>query len=140
MLFDPGRASRLVEYATRVPEALTLRQMEEAVSHAAAERLTASRGLSSEVERAVEFRVLEAMLSLSVDPAASSQARAITRAHLMELHRQWEDMPADAAEAAHRAALLARIDQWRHEPERFILAKPVKAPPGMPIGDDEDFF
>ena len=140
VLLDPARASRLVEYGTRVPDALTLQQAEEAVSHAAAERPADGQGLPQEVERAVEFRVLEAMLSLSVDPEASSQARAITRAHLVELHRQWTIMPADAAEAAHRAALLARIDQWQREPEKFVVAKPVKAPPGMPIGDGEESF
>ena len=32
--------------------------------------------MSSEVARAVEFRALEAMLALAVNPAASSQARA----------------------------------------------------------------
>jgi hypothetical protein len=29
-----------------------------------------------------------------------------------------------------------RIDQFLEDPKRFVVATPVPAPPGMPIGDD----
>jgi hypothetical protein len=95
--------------------------------------------MSSEVERAVEFRALEAMLSLAMDPEASSQARAIIRSHLNDLHQQWTSaapLP-DTAEAIHRAAMIHRIEEFTAEPSKFIMMKPVPAPPGMPIGEDE---
>ena len=96
--------------------------------------------MSSEVERAVEFRALEAMLALAVNPAASSQARAIARYHINDLLKQWTStpLPQDTAEAIHRAALIERINQFEHDPEKFVPSKPVEAPPGMPIGDDDD--
>jgi hypothetical protein len=55
-------------------------------------------------------RVLEAMLSLAVNPQASTQARAI-----------------------------ARITDFNRDPAKCIPAKPIKAPPAMPIGNADDF-
>jgi hypothetical protein len=97
--------------------------------------------MSSEVERAVEFRALEAMLALAVNPSASSQARAIARSHISDVLKQLTSTPApqDTAEAIHRAALIDRINEFERAPEKFVPAPHIEAPPGMPIGDDEDF-
>jgi hypothetical protein len=141
VLLDPARASRLIEYHMRVPASPSLRGVLEAVSAAVAERPESGHTMSSEVERAVEFRALEAMLSLAVNPAASSQARAIARSHINDVLKQLTTAtPAeDTAEAIHRAAMIDRINQFERAPEKFVPAPPVPAPPGMPIGDDEDF-
>ena len=104
-----------------------------------AERTEGGHTMSSEVARAVEFRALEAMLSLAVNPAASSQARAIARSHIQDLLKQWTTAHPlkDTAEAIHRAALIDRINEFEKDPAKFVPSKPVEAPPGMPIGDDE---
>lgn len=141
VLLDPQRASRMLQYHMRVPPSSpSLREMLEAVSKAVAERPEGGHTMSSEVERAVEFRALEAMFSLAMNPEASSQARAITRSHLLDVLQQWttEAKPTDSAEAIHRAAMVARLQQFEREPEKFVPARPMEAPPGMPIGDDED--
>ena len=140
VLLDPARASRLIEYHMRVPASPSLRSVLEAISAKVAERPESGHSMSSEVERAVEFRALEAMLALAVNPAASSQARAIARWHIRDLLKQWTSTPApqDTAEAIHRAALVDRIQQFEHDPDKFVPAKPVATPPGMPIGDDEE--
>jgi hypothetical protein len=142
VLLDPARASRLVQYHMRVPDAPSLRGLLEAVSKATAERPEGGHTISSEVERAVEFRALEAMLSLAVNPAASSQARAIARSHINDLLKQWSTAAplTDTAEAIHRSALIDRISEFERDPAKFVPAKPIDAPPGMPIGDDEDFW
>jgi hypothetical protein len=139
VLLDPARASRLVQYHMRVPAAPSLRSVLEAVSTAVAVRPEAGHSLSSEVARAVQFRAIEATLALAVNPAASTQARAIARSHIEDLHKQWtsEAAPTDTAEAIHRAALIDRINDFNRDPAKFIPSKPVPAPPGMPIGDDE---
>ncbi len=139
VLLDPARASRLIEYHMRIPASPSLRSVLEAISTTVAERPEAGHSMSSEVERAVEFRAVEAMLGLAVNPAASSQARAIARSHIRDLLKQWNSAPApqDTAEAIHRAALIDRIESFEHDPDKFVPAKPVEAPPGMPIGDDE---
>jgi hypothetical protein len=140
-LLDPARASRLIEYHMRVPASPALRTVLESISSTVAERPEAGHSMSSEVERAVEFRALEAMLALAVNPAAASQARAIARSHISDLLKQWTTTPApeDSAEAIHRAALIDRIHEFESDPAKFVPSKPVAAPPGMPIGDDEDF-
>jgi Met-zincin/Domain of unknown function (DUF5117) len=139
-LLDPSRASRLIEYHMRVPASPSLREVMEAVSSTVATRTEGGHSMSSEIERAVEFRSLESMLALAVNPEASSQARAISRWHIADLLQQWTaaPIPGDTAEAIHRAALIDRIQEFERDPGKFVPAKPVEAPPGMPIGDDEE--
>jgi hypothetical protein len=140
VLFDPARASRLLQYHMREAKGPSLRVMMEKVSTTTAERPEGGHTISSEVERAVEFRGLEWMLGLAVNPAAASQARAIARYHIADLLHQWTTTPppTDSAEAIHRTAMLDRINEFNRDPAKFVPAKPVEAPPGMPIGDDEE--
>jgi hypothetical protein len=144
VLFDPARASRLLQFHMRDTadgtKGPSLRVMMEKVSKTTAERPESGHSISSEVERAVEFRGLEAMLGLAVNPAASSQARAIARYHVEDLLHQWTTTPppTDSAEAIHRTAMVDRINDFNRDPEKFVPVKPLEAPPGMPIGDDEE--
>lgn len=138
-LLDPARASRIVQYHMRVKGAPSLRVMMEAISKATAERTEGGHTMSSEVERAVEFRGLEAMFALAMNPKASSQVRAIARWHIEDLEKEWtsEAAPSDSAEAIHRKAMIERIEEFEKDPVKFVPVKPVEAPPGMPIGEDE---
>ncbi len=138
LLCDPERASRLVEYAARTPSIPSLNTVLEGISTTTAQRPS---GLAAETARAVEFRGIEAMLSLALNPTASTQARALTQAHLNALVARWtaEQTPADPSEAAHRHAMVQRIQAAEHDPEKFTPAKTTPAPPGMPIGDDDEF-
>ena len=140
VLFDPARASRMVQYHMRVDGSLSLRDTMEKISAATAERPENGHSMSSEVERAVEFRGLEWMLGLAVNAQASSQARAIALYHVTDLLKQWTagQRPTDTAEAIHRDAMIDRIKEFQRDPTKFVPAKPIEAPPGMPIGDDED--
>jgi hypothetical protein len=139
VLLDPERASRIIEYHMRVPGSTSLRGMMEAISATVAERPEGGHTMSSEVERAVESRALEAQMALAVDPAASSQARAIALWHLRDMLKQWKStaMPEDLAEAIHRAAMIDRLERFDKDPEKFVPVKPVSAPPGMPIGGED---
>ncbi len=141
VLLDPARASRLVQYHMRIPESPSLRSVLEAISATVAERPESGHSMSSEVERAVEFRALEAMFSLAVNPEASTQARAIDLSHINDLHKQWTSAAplTDTAEAIHRAAMIHRIDEFKSDPAKFVPVKLIAAPPGMPIGEDAIF-
>ncbi len=141
VLLDPARASRIVQYHMRENPGPSLRVLMESISKTTAERPENGHTISSEVERAVEFRGLEWMLALGVNPQASSQARAIARSHIEDLLKEWttEPAPTDSAEAIHRRALVDRINEFKRDPSKFVPAKPIEAPPGMPIGDDQDF-
>jgi hypothetical protein len=140
-LLDPARVSRIVQYHMRVPDSLSLRVVLEDISKATAERPEAGHTMSSEVARAVEFRALEAMLSLAVNQQASSQARAIARFHIDGVLKQLTSAQplADTAEEIHRAAMIDRIQAFQKDPTKFVPSAPVNAPPGMPIGEGDDF-
>ena len=140
VLLDPARASRLVQYHMREPAAPSLRGVLESVSKTVAERTDEGRAISSEVGRAVEARAMEAMFALAMNPVASSQARAITRSHVNDVYKQLTTAPplTDTAEAIHRAALIDRIQEFQRDPAKFTPAKPIEAPPGMPIGTDDE--
>jgi hypothetical protein len=140
-LLDPARAARIIEYHMFVPGAPSFRVMLESISAAVAQRTEGGHTVSSEVERAVEFRALEAMLALGINPEASSQTRAIVRWHIADLLKQLTAAPRnpDSAEEIHHVALIDRINEFERDPAKFVPSKPVEAPPGMPIGDDEDF-
>lgn len=139
LLCDPERATRLFEYHMRVPKSFGLRTVLEGISNTTAERPEGGHTTSSEVERAVETRGLEAMLALAMNQGAASQARAIARSHIDDLLKKWttDAMPQDSAEAIHRRAMIARIQEFVRDPAKFTPSKPVEAPPGMPIGDEE---
>jgi hypothetical protein len=38
---------------------------------------------------------------------------------------------------AFRADELARIDEFFRDPAKFVPAKPIPSPPGMPIGEEQ---
>jgi hypothetical protein len=141
VLLDPARASRIVQYHMREHPGPSLRVLLESINKTVSERPEGGHTISSEVERAVEARAMEAMFGLAVNPAASSQARAIARSHIEDVLQAWTAAapPSDSAEAIHRKAMIARIQEFEKDPAKFVPAKPVEAPPGMPIGDDEDF-
>ncbi len=140
-LLDPARAARIIEYHMFVPGAPSFRVMLESISAAVAQRTEGGHTVSSEVERAVEFRALEGMFALALNPAASSQTRAIVRYHLADLLKQLTAAPRnpDLAEEIHHIALIDRINEFERDPGKFVPIKPVDAPSGMPIGDDQDF-
>jgi len=139
-LLDPARASRLVQYHMRIASAPSIRGLLEAISKTTAERPEAGHTMSSDVARAVESRALEAMFALAEDPAAASQVHAVALSHIADVLKQLNTAPplADTAEAIHRFAMIERINEFQRDPAKFVPAKPLPAPPGMPIGDEED--
>jgi hypothetical protein len=146
VLLDPARASRIVQYHMRQNGSPSLRVLLEQINKTVAERpqkdgKEAGHTIEAEIGRAVEVRATEAMFALSMNPAASSQARAITLDHLTdELKLLTTEPPTpDSAEAIHRRVLIARIQEFQRDPAKFIPAKPIEAPPGMPIGDEDDY-
>jgi hypothetical protein len=139
LLFAPERASRLVEYHVRNAANPGLTQVIEAVfqSNWKAPRAT---GLAAETQRITELSALEHLLALAANHGASSEARALARSEALAL-RSWMSAPAKVGEApeekAVRAAAIARIDAFAKDPEKFTPVTDVAAPPGQPIGDDE---
>jgi Met-zincin/Domain of unknown function (DUF5117) len=134
LLFDPQRAARLVEYSARMHTPSLAEVIDAAllVSRPATPvALDNHQGLSGEVQAAVYARTVEALLSLAADSKTSVAARAVTYAKLEEIKRR------SNAASPIEAYLFHRIKEFQDDPAKFVAAKPVEAPPGMPIGDDD---
>ncbi len=136
LLFNPERANRLVEYHAQANAEPSLNDVIDATLKSTASSGTAS-GLALQVKDAVDDRILEALLSLGASPDASAVTRATVRAALTSLRDQLRGS-GSAQDAAFHQMEAARINQFLNDPEKFVPAKPIPAPPGMPIGDDAD--
>jgi hypothetical protein len=135
-LFDPQRAARIVEYHART--GANTPSLEEVLDAALTENRPAPRAskstvqtLADEVHAAVYMRTVEAVLTLAADSKSSAAVRAITYAKLDDLKRHLNSASPVEAYLNHR------IEQFQNDPAKFVVASPVPAPPGMPIGDEE---
>jgi hypothetical protein len=134
-LFDRERAARLVEYHARA----NTPSLAEVIDAALKVSRLGSRPapgihqtIGAEIQAAVYARTVEALLTLAADPKTSVEVHAITYAKLEDLRRGSD------ANAPLDAYLIHRIKQFQDDPVKFVAAKPIEAPPGMPIGDDEE--
>jgi hypothetical protein len=136
LLFNPQRASRLVEYHARDAGNPGLDEVLSSVLKATWQAPRAS-GLAAETQSTVESATLENLLGLAASNQTSPEARAIARFEVATLKTQLTAANALPRERqAHRAAALARIAEFERDPTKFVPAAPVEAPPGMPIGED----
>jgi hypothetical protein len=133
-LFDPQRAARLVEYHARA-NSPSLGEVIEAAIFASRPLSTppknAITALGAQVQAAVYARTVESLMTLAANPAASVAVRAVVYAKLDEIKKRSDsNSPLDAY-------LVRRIQLLQSDPAKFVAQKPLEAPPGMPIGDDE---
>ena len=135
LLFNPERASRLVQYHARDPQSPSLDEVIDATFKATEQRPQGI-GLDRVIARAVELRAVEALLSLAANPGTSSEARNIARAYLAVLMKSNAvDSP---EEQALHDAISTRVTEFSRDPAKFVSAKPIEAPPGMPIGSNDE--
>jgi hypothetical protein len=136
LLFEPARASRLVEYHARNEELPGLREVigETLKATWQAKRLG---GLAGQTQFAVESVVLSYLLKLAVAAEAAPQARAEALASVGELETWLQGQVRTPGEGqAHWAAALDEIGRFRKDPEKFAAPPALATPPGQPIGDD----
>ncbi len=131
VLFNPQRASRLIEYHARNPQEPSLADVIQAALAAARDDHPAA-DLNRSVEVAVRGRIIESLLALAANSQASTEARAVTLNRIVAIRKADTDSPEPYIQAE-----AARIDEFLRDPAKFTPAKPIEAPPGMPIGDDE---
>lgn len=141
LLFEPSRASRLVEYHARDN---SLPSLEDVLSQVLTATWYASRrsGLEAETQFAVETMVLDHLLALASSSEASPQAKAIALLQINQLQQQLDSdrkgNQGSAEQMAHWTASLDEIDRFRKAPEKFQMPASLEAPPGQPIGEDDD--
>jgi hypothetical protein len=165
LLFEPGRASRLVEDHAIDPNAPGLAEMvgETVKATWQSPRQT---GLAEQTQYVVEDVILTQLLQLAsgksgssqsagaafpagttinaaASQSASSQARAEAAAQIAKLD-QWlqarAKINANLELHAHWAAAVTQIEQFRKSPGSFAAPPALATPPGQPIGSDEEDF
>ncbi len=136
LLLHPERASRLVQYHARD---VANPGLGEVIDHllVATWGAPAATGLAGVVQEAVQTRTVEALLGLAANTGDAPEAAAVARERLVALKGSLSGC--DVGRRAHCAANLARIEEFEGDRAKLVVAKPVEAPPGMPIGDDEEF-
>ncbi len=130
VLFNPARANRLVQYHARDAAQPTLDEVIDAALHAAGSA-PANNGMPPLIGTAVKARIVESLFRLAANPETSFAAHSIV---LAKLHTIAQSQPNDATGQDIRS----RIAAFEREPEKFKPLPVVPAPPGMPIGDDEN--
>jgi hypothetical protein len=135
-LFNAERAARLLQYHARDAANPTLLGVviDAALATTRPTRGGAGKtntGLAALVQDAVYVRTVEALLSLAANGKTSGEVRAVVYAKLRTLRQ-------GAAASSTDVYLSHRIDLFDRDPAKFVPAPPIEAPPGMPIGDEED--
>ena len=134
LLFNPERDNRLVQYHSEEPAEPSLQDVIEATLTSTQVPADAS-GLELEVKRAVDNRIVEALLGLAAEKDDSAETKAIVRYELTQLRAKLtQGAGTDMEDRALHAMQVERIDAFFRDPAKFVPAKPAVVPPGMPIG------
>jgi Met-zincin/Domain of unknown function (DUF5117) len=139
-LFNPERASRLVEFHARDAQNPALEEVLDSILNATW-KSPRQNGYSAEISRVVDSTVLYDLMSLSANDKASPQSRAIAFLKLDEL-KTWATRVQtglkDSEERAHLYLATQQIAQFQKDPKLIPVPAPAQPPDGPPIGDDED--
>jgi hypothetical protein len=134
LLFNSERDNRLVQYHAEELAEPSLQDVIEATLTSTKVPADVS-GLELEVKRAVDNRIVEALLGLAADKGDSAETKSIARYELTQLRAKLtQNAGSDVEDQALHAMQVARIDAFFRDPAKFVPAKPATVPPGMPIG------
>jgi hypothetical protein len=135
LVFNPQRANRLTQYHARNSEEPSLDEVIDATLKSTGSAADAT-GLAGEVKRGVDGRIIEALLGLGASPEASAETRGTVLVKLKALHDGYAQGANSKEDAAWWSYEQSRIDEFVKDPAKFVPARPVPAPPGMPIGEE----
>lgn len=136
-VLHPQRASRLLLATTLDPQALGLGEVIDTLLNATWHALPSRVPYHAAIERAVERRLLERMMSLAGDPSVASGVRSDVHHRLRALHGALmkQGRRSDPSEIGHRRLAADDIDRFLARPwDQRKPTNPVQTPPGSPIG------
>ena len=139
LLFEPTRASRLVEYHAIDDKEPSLNEVIDQILQTTWEAPRQT-GLAQQTQFTVDTVVLTHLMQLAVSKQASPQARAVAMSQIADL-QAWLTDQLDIALPpgleAHWSSALDNIERFWKEPEKYVTAPPLATPPGQPIGSEE---
>jgi hypothetical protein len=129
-LLEKDRCARLVAFAARQPDALTLDALQETLVERLWRRPQDGDGA---LLRVTQRALVDRLLQLAAAEGVTPEVRAVTLATLRHLRTLAEDSP-DRADAAHRAAVCHDIARFMDEPKGWTpKSTAVPPPPGAPV-------
>jgi hypothetical protein len=141
LLLHPDRTSRLVEISAIDPSNLFLGETFDAILNATWKKARTP-GYKGEVERTVNYVVLQAMFNCVANGDQIPQAQAIASQKLDELDAWLNaqvNRTSNADEKAHLKFAMQKIAQFRKDPEKVIVIEYLRSPDGPPIGMFENW-
>lgn len=141
LILDPERDARLVQNHARDPRAPSLADVMDQLL-AATWRAPQASGYQAEIQRTVDYVVLDDLLRLAANEQAAPQVRALARLKLTDL-KDWlltglRQRP-EENRRAQSAYAVSEIEHFEKDPKSVKIPSPVEPPPGQPIGDaDQD--
>jgi len=136
MLLHPERTSRLVEIHSLDSKNLSLGETIDGLLNATWKKAR-SAGYKGEVERTVDYVVLQALFSTGADTRQVPQAQAIARQKIDELNT-WLDAQlkktTDSDEKAHLKLGMDEIAEFKKDPSKAEIMESLTPPDGSPIG------
>ena len=134
-LFNPERATRMVEYEAR-NNGLGLEEMINQVMDKTF-KMPKNQGLSRKVQFQTEQIVLTHLMALSTNETANYQVRAVCGKVLKDLKTYLEETKKTAKESDYQAHLDYALDRMKN-PSSAKVAVHKELPPGAPIGCGEE--
>jgi hypothetical protein len=136
-LLEPERSARLVAFADRQPNALTLPAVLKAVLDATWNARTDATPAARSLRRVTERAALEAMMILGASSRATPEVRAVTLQTLNGLRDALKGAPTrDDMENAHHKQAERDITKYLENPAAYQpRSSALPQPPGAPLGD-----
>ncbi|HET9454377.1 MAG TPA: zinc-dependent metalloprotease [Gemmatimonadaceae bacterium] len=139
MILQRERAARLVQFATRPGQQLTLPAVIDSLV-AATWRGSATTAKQAAILRVTQRAVTDRLILLAADSTASPDVRAIVDLKLAGLMTEARTRTTGGVfeQRAHWSAIARDIDRWLRDGEVPALTPALPAPPGDPFGVPEN--
>ncbi|NII28120.1 DUF5117 domain-containing protein [Pseudoflavitalea sp. X16] len=138
LILHPERAARIVGHHALYPGLPALDKVIDQVVNATW-KATAQPGYAGEIQRVVNYQVLQQLMKLCANKNAAGQVRAIAALKIKELQQWMTSVPAkDIDWKAHYLFALTQIKSFEEKPDDLTLFAPLTAPDGAPIGSAEE--
>lgn len=140
LILHPARANRMFEHHSRDAR---LPSLESVIDKLILSTFKAAprNGYEGAIQMSVNYALFVNLSKLALNKDASVQTRAIAALKLNQL-KVWLDTKVSADEEwrAYNSYLSRQINKFQEDPEEFKQETLLAAPPGQPIGmDDQDF-
>lgn len=140
LILYPARANRLFEHHSRDARLPSLESVIDKLFNATF-KSPARNGYEGAIQMSTSYALFTNLAKLAINKDASAPTKAIATLKLDQL-KSWLKARATTDEEwkAYYAYIVLQIDQFQDDPAEYKQDKVLEAPPGAPIGSDEENY